>query len=214
MRIRVLLADDHAILRHALRALLQREADIEVVAEAANAPEAVRLAKEFKPHVVVMDIGMPTVEGIGATRQIVAEIPGTRVLALSTYSERHFVMRMLEAGASGYLVKTTSIDEMLRGIRTVANGGTYLGREGSAVAIDSMRNKKGADSPVQEHLGRREHEVLTLVAEGLNSQEIAAKLHIAAGTVDVHRQNIMRKLGLHSTAELTKYAIRHGLTSA
>ncbi len=213
-RVRVLLADDHAILRHALRGMLQQEPDLEVVAEAADGNEALRLAKEHKPNVVVMDIAMPSVEGISATREILAAVPGTKILALSAYAERHFVMRMLEAGASGYLVKTSSVEEMLQGIRAVARGGTYLGHEVAGVVVNSMRSKRRSDEPGQERLGRREHEVLALVAEGLNSQEIASKLHIAVGTVDVHRHNIMRKLGVRSTAELTKYAIRHGLTSA
>lgn len=214
MCLRVLLADDHTMLRHALRAMLQRETDIEVVGEAADGTEAVRLAKELQPRVIVMDIEMPSADGITATRQIVAAVPGARVLALSAHSAQHFVLRMLEAGAHGYVVKTAGIEQMLQGIRVIAEGGTYLGPEVAAVVVDSMRGKRRTDLPHRERLGRREHEVLALVAEGLNSQEIASRLYIAPGTVDVHRHNIMRKLGLHSTAELTKYAIREGLTFA
>ncbi|MBI2318430.1 MAG: response regulator transcription factor [Betaproteobacteria bacterium] len=214
MSIQVLLVDDHTILRMALRVLLAREPDIKVVADVDRGSEALRLAQELAPEVVVMDIGMPGMDGIDATRQLLASVPGVKVLALSTHLERHFIVQMLEAGAGGYVVKSAEGDELLRGIRAVAQGRTYLCAEAASVMVDSMRQKTPAQEANGERLGRREREVLALLAEGKTSQEIAAKLHIATGTVIAHRRNISRKLGLHSVAELTKYAIREGLTSS
>ncbi|MBI4289851.1 MAG: response regulator transcription factor [Betaproteobacteria bacterium] len=214
MSIRVLLVDDHTILRMALRVLLARESDIKVVADVDRGSEALRLAKELAPDVVVMDIGMPGMDGIEATRQLTAETPGTKVLALSTHLERHFILQMLEAGASGYVVKSADGEELLRAIRAVAQNRTFLCAEVASIMVDSMRHKAPDQEFNGERLGRREREVLALIAEGKTSHEIAAKLHIAAGTVIAHRRNISRKLGLHSVAELTKYAIREGLTSS
>jgi two-component system NarL family response regulator len=216
MRIRVMLADDHKILREALRGVLAKEDDIEVVAEAGDGFEAMRLAREHAPDVLVMDIGMPGMGGIDATRRLAAECPGTRILALSTFMDRSMVLQMLEAGASGYVVKSAGSEELLRGIRSVARNNTYLSPEIAAAVVDSVRGKKlpAATPGRKDLLGRREREVLALLAEGKTSSEIADTLHIATSTVEVHRRNIMRKLGLHSVAELTKYAIRSGLTSA
>lgn len=212
MTIQVMLADDHTILREALRAVLEREADINVVAEASNGLESLRIASEQKPDIVVMDIGMPDMGGIEVTRRLHAEQPGIRVLALSTFFDRHIVMQMLEAGASGYIAKSAGGDELLRGIREVAAGRTYLSPEIAAVVIDGVRGKKEGEEG--EQLGRREREVLALLADGKTSHEIGQRLHIATSTVDVHRRNIMRKLNLHSVAELTKYAVRKGIVSS
>lgn len=211
MTIHVMLADDHTILREALRSVLEREADIEVVAEASNGLESLRTASEKKPDIVVMDIGMPDMGGIEVTRRLHAEQPSIRVLALSTFFDRHIVMQMLEAGASGYIAKSAGGDELLRGIREVAAGRTYLSPEIAAVVIDGVRGKKEGEAG--EQLGRREREVLALLADGKTSHEIGQRLHIATSTVDVHRRNIMRKLDLHSVAELTKYAVRKGIVS-
>ena len=212
--IRVLLVDDHTILRKALRLLLARESDIGVVADVDSGNEAIRVAGELELDVVVMDIGMPGSNGIETTRQLIAATPGVRVLALSTHLERHFVLQMLKAGASGYVVKSSDSEELLRAIRAVAQGRTYVSAEVASVMVDSMRHKAPDQEFNGERLGRREREVLALIAEGKTSLEIAAQLHIAAGTVIAHRRNISRKLGLHSVAELTKYAIREGLTSS
>lgn len=211
--IRVLLADDHTILRMALRLLLTREPDIEVVADVDRGSEAIRLAKELTPDVVVMDIAMPGMDGIDTTRRLLATSPGVKVLALSTHLERHFILQMLEAGASGYVVKSAEGAELLQAIRSVAQNRAYLCAEAAAIMVDSMHHKSPNPGSNGEHLGRREREVLTLLAEGKTSQEIASKLNIAVGTVIAHRRNISRKLDLHSVAELTKYAIREGLTS-
>ena len=214
MSIRVLLADDHTILRMALRVLLTREPDIEVVADVDRGSEALRLARELAPDVVVMDIGIPGMNGIEATGQLIAASPKVKVLALSTHLERHFVMQMLEAGARGYVVKTADGEELLRAIRAVAQDRTYLCAEATSIMVDSMRQNAPDQEIDRERLGRREREVLGLIAEGKTSQEIASKLHIAAGTVIAHRRNISRKLALHSVAELTKFAIREGLTTS
>lgn len=214
MNIRVLLVDDHKILREALHSALEREADIFIVGEACDGNEALRLARELEPDIVVMDIGLPLVSGIEVTRRLLRDHPQIRVLALSTFSDRRIVLQMLDAGAGGYIVKSAGRDELLRGIRALAQGRTYLCPDVSAIVIDSVRGKKPAEKPHGERLGRREREVLQLLADGRTSPEIAVSLHIATSTVEVHRRNIMRKLDLHSVAELTKYAIRNGLTCA
>lgn len=214
MEIRVILVDDHAILRQALRHILELEADIVVVGEAANAAEAMRFSMQFSPDVVVMDIGMPGMDGIETTRCLLADNPRIRVLALSTYFDRRIILRMLEAGASGYVVKSAGSNDLLRGIREAAQGNTYLSPEVAGIVVTGMRNRQPAGESAAGRLGRRERDVLALLAEGNSSPEIAVKLHIATSTVEVHRRNIMRKLDLHSVAELTKYAIRQGLTSS
>ncbi len=212
--IRVLLADDHTIFRMALRVLLEREPDIEIVADVDGGAQALRLAKELKPDVVMMDIAMPGMDGIDATRKLVAACPGVKVLALSTHLERHFIVQMLEAGASGYVVKSAEGEELLRGVRAVYHNETYVCAKVASVIIGLVRHATSAPETNGERLGRREREVLGLLAEGKTSQEIASSLNIATSTVIAHRRNIIRKLGLHSVAELTKYAIREGLTSS
>lgn len=215
MAIRIMLIDDHKILRDALKTVLDREHDIVLADEASDGAEALKLVRENRPDVVVMDVGMPNMGGIETTRALLAEHPGLRVLALSTYSDRRIVLQMLDAGACGYVVKSAGRDELLRAIRAVAQGRTYLCPEISAVVIDTVRGgKKSIDKNGDIRLGRREREVLQLLAEGCTSPIIAGRLHIATSTVEVHRRNIMRKLDLHSVAELTKYAVRNGLTSS
>lgn len=214
MNIRIILADDHKILREALKGVLEREHDITLVGEANDGAEALDLAREVEPDIVLMDIGMPVMGGIEAARCLAAEQPAVKVIALSTYSDRRIILQMLDAGARGYVVKSAGRDELLRAIRAVAHGRTYLCPDASAVLIDSVRSRKPAEQPGTSRLGRREQEVLQLLAEGHTSPEIGKTLHIATSTVEVHRRNIMRKLELHSIAELTKYAIRNGLTSS
>ncbi|UCV06090.1 response regulator [Dechloromonas denitrificans] len=214
MAIRILLADDHKILREALKGILEREHDIALVGEANDGAETIRLTREVHPDIVLMDIGMPVMGGIEAARTLLAEQPELKVIALSTYSDRRIVLQMLDAGARGYIVKSAGRDELLRGIRAVSHGRIYLCPDASAVLVDSVRARSLCEPFASERLGKREREVLQLLAEGHTSPTIGKKLHIATSTVEVHRRNIMRKLELHSIAELTKYAIRNGLTSS
>ncbi|MDD5176208.1 MAG: response regulator transcription factor [Sterolibacterium sp.] len=202
--IRLLLVDDHRIVREALCSVLERETDIAVVGQAGDGETALALVSELLPELVLMDIAMPGISGIEVTRRISAENPGVRVLALSTYFDKRIVTQMLEAGAAGFVNKAVGRDELLQGIRAVATGKPYLCQE---IASMLVKPQSGAET----QLGRREIEVLHLLVEGSTSAEIASRLHIATSTVEVHRRNIMRKLDLHSIAELTKYAIRQGL---
>lgn len=208
-----MLVDDHRMLREALRGILEKAGDIEVVAEADDGATAIELARTLVPDVVVMDIGLVGMSGIEATRRMLAENTGIKVLGLSTFADRRMVLQMLQAGARGYVVKSAGSEELLRGIRAVALGETYLYAEAAAAIVDSLR-KQSPPGIHSETLGRREREVLQLLASGKTSAQIAEALHIATGTVEVHRRNIMRKLDLHNVAELTRYAIREGLTSA
>ena len=212
MSIRLMLVDDHKMLREALRTILEKAGDIVVVAEADDGAAALELARTAAPDLVLMDIGLAGMSGIEATRRMLAENPAIKVLGLSTFADRRMVMQMLEAGATGYVVKSAGSEELLRGIRAVAQGETYLYAEAAAVIVDNMR-KQSLQGRQSLRLGRREREVLQLLAGGKTSVQIAEVLGIASGTVEVHRRNIMRKLDLHNVAELTKYAIREGLTS-
>jgi two-component system NarL family response regulator len=212
MTTRLALVDDHAIFREALRTMLAAEADIEVIGEAGNGREALALARDLQPDIMVVDIGMPDMNGIEATAAIVARSPQTRVIALSTHSDRRFVDEMIKSGASGYVVKTAASTELLRAIRAVAQGQAYLSPQ---VTGSVMRTSAGGDRRrgSREHeLTGREREVLKLLAEGMRTAAIASRMHLAPTTVDVHRRNLMRKLDLHTVAELTKYALREGLT--
>jgi DNA-binding NarL/FixJ family response regulator len=213
MSIRLMLVDDHKMLREALRAPLERAGDIEVVAEADDGPAAIELARSLALDVIVMDIGLAGMSGIEATRRILAQNPKVKVLALSTFADRRMVMQMLQAGARGYLVKSSGSEELLRAVRAVARGETYLYAEAAEAVADSLR-RNSMKGPQSEVLGRREREVLQLLASGRSSSQIAEALGIATGTVEVHRRNIMRKLDLHNVADLTRYAIREGLASA
>ena len=213
MSIRVLLVDDHQMMRDGLRSILDLEDDLDVVGEAGNGYEALEMAAALSPDVIVMDIGMKDLNGIDATREIKAESPQAKVVALSTYSDESYVLSMLEAGASGYVLKDAAVEEMRRAIRVVAEGHHYLSPEvaGSVVA-SHLRGTAGDHASAYSLLGPRERQILQLLAEGHTSSEIARTLHIATSTVESHRRNIMKKLDLHSVAELTKYAIRQGLT--
>ena len=201
------------MLREALRIILGTTADIILVAEADNGTAALALARELAPDVVVMDLGLPGMSGIETTRRMLAESPGIKVLGLSTFADRRIVVQVLGAGARGYVDKSAGSEELLRGIRAVAKGETYLYAEAANALVDSLR-KRSMRRKRSEMLGRREREVLQLLAGGKTSAQIAAALYIATGTVEVHRRNIMRKLDLHNVADLTRYAIREGLASA
>ena len=213
MSIRIVLADDHKMILAALRSLLEKENDIAVVGEAGDGTALLELVERTAPDVAVVDVGMPGMNGIEATRRLLAARPLLKVIALSAYSDKRFVLEMLEAGAKGYLIKASAGDELPRAIRAIAQGQTYLCPEVAGTIVEAARGKASHAGNDGTKLGRREREVLALLAEGKSSSEIAARMHIAASTVEVHRRNIMRKLDLHSVAELTKYAIREGLTS-
>lgn len=207
MTIRILLVDDHHLVRQGLRAILEQEHAFVVVGEASDGKEAVRLAETLRPDVVVMDVAMRGMNGIEATRQIGERLPRTRVVVLSSHSDPHYVKSVLDAGACGYVLKANLYDDLARGVSAAARGLKYLCPEVTAAALGP------ALGSVYEVLGAREREVLQLVAEGLTSSQIARRLHVATSTVDTHRRNLMRKLGLHTVADLTKYAIREGLTA-
>jgi two-component system NarL family response regulator len=213
VNIRIVLADDHKMILAALRSLLEKEIDIDVVGEAGDGVALLEVVARTMPDVAVVDIGMPGMNGVEATRRLLAGRPHLRVIALSAYDDKRFVLEMLNAGAKGYLIKASAGDELPRAIRAIAQGRTYLCPEVAGAIVDAARGKTSLAGDAAVHLGRREREVLALLAEGKSSSEIAARMHIAASTVEVHRRNIMRKLDLHSVAELTKYAIREGLTS-
>jgi RNA polymerase sigma factor (sigma-70 family) len=226
MKIRTLIADDHNIFREGLRSLLQTNPSIEVLGEAENGRAAVRLAQKLDPDVVIMDVAMPDLNGIEATRQITAENSRIKVLALSMHTDGRYVMRMLHAGASGYLLKDCAFEELTVAIETVYQNKVYLSPMVAGAVVKEAVQRLDRDdseettlepeevvSAPASQLTAREREVLQLVAEGNATREIAALLHISVKTVESHRKQIMDKLNLHNVAKLTKYAIREGLTS-
>lgn len=211
MTIRVLLVDDHQIFREALRSLLDRTANIQVVGEAADGAEVARLARELSPNIVCMDISMPGLNGIEATRQLSAAFPEVKVIALSTHTDHVYVMDIMRAGAQGFVTKAEGGKELLRAIDAVMQDRQYLCPAISDVMTRSLFNQKEhRNMPL---LGARERQVLCLVAKGLTSHQIGTQLAIASGTVDAHRRNIMRKLNVHNAVELTRYAITLGFVS-
>jgi DNA-binding NarL/FixJ family response regulator len=213
MNIKVLLADDHKIVREGLRSLLERESDITVIAVADNGRLAVQLVKELLPNVVVMDIAMPEMNGIEATRRLTADNPEIKVIALSMHSARRFVVEVLSVGAKGYLLKDCAADELVRAIRTVAADKIYLSPDVADLIVkDYVKHLSDSQPSALSILSTREKEVLQLIAEGRNTKEIAFTLSVSIKTVETHRQQIMKKLNLHSVAGLTRYAIREGLT--
>jgi DNA-binding NarL/FixJ family response regulator len=212
--IRVLLVDDHQMLRDGLRFILAAEDDIEIIGEAGDGLAAIEMVQTLVPDMVIMDIGMRDLNGMDATRQIKADNPSVKVIALSTYSEKRYVLGMLEAGASGYVLKASAADEMRRAVRAVAEGSHYLSPDIAGVLVDAhLHPPVEAGGSVYSLLGARERQILQLLAEGHKSPAIARRLHIAPSTVETHRRNIMRKLDVHNIVELTKYAVREGLTS-
>ena len=212
MSIRVVLVDDHTLMRQGLRLLLCEDPEIEVVGEAENGRDAIRLARELAPDVVVMDISMRELNGIDATREIRALPNPPRVVALSTYADRRFVLAMLDAGASSYVVKSAAAADLKRAIASAAASQCFLSPEIASIVV-AARNEAAPPRSARPAIGKREREIVQLVAEGQSSARIAARMHISPATVDTHRRNVMRKLGLHSIADLTRWAIREGITS-
>ena len=210
MTIRVLLIDDHAVVRDGLAALLAGQADLEVVGDCGDGLEGLRLVRELQPDVVVVDLTLPGLNGVEVARQLAVEAPGSRVCALTMHSEARFVRDMLDAGATGYVTKSARFDAVIDAIRAVAAGGTYLSDEVRAVLSEAPMPTRG-DRAIAD-LSPRERQVLQLIAEGRSSKQAAAVLGVTKRTVDHHRQNLMRKLGVYSVGELTKFAVRHGLT--
>jgi DNA-binding NarL/FixJ family response regulator len=217
MTTRVLLADDHAMMCDGLKALIEKEFD--VVGSASNGADAVKLAQKLSPHVIIMDISMPDLNGIEATRQILRNGSTAKIVALSVHSDPRYVTEMLRAGAAGYLVKKSAAEELMQAIRTVLDGRIYLSPDIAGGLVDSFVRSPAAQAAPKEtdafsHLTNREREVLQCLSEGRSTKEIADALHVSTKTVETHRRNIMQKLDLHNVAALTKYAIRQGITTA
>jgi DNA-binding NarL/FixJ family response regulator len=213
MSIKILLADDHAIVRSGLARMFQQQEGIEVVGQAENGVSAVALARQLSPDVVVMDIGMPDLNGIEATRQIVKESPRIKVIGLSMHSSKKYIREMFKAGASGYLLKNCPFEELTEAVNVIIGGKTYISPSISTAVIgDYISGAVDDKSSVFAVLTEREREVLQLLAEGKTTKQIAERLHISAKTVEAHRLKIMHKLDIDNIAQLTKYAIQEGLT--
>jgi two-component system NarL family response regulator len=210
--IKVLLVDDHTMLREALRHLIDTAPDMQVVAELSDGAEVVESVAQHQPDVVVMDVSMPGVNGIEATRALQQQHTQPQVVALSGFNYKQYVLEMLDAGAKAYVVKSAAGDQLLHATRSAAQGQTYLCPTAAAMLVESSRRAGSPQaSGVNKRLGRREIQVLRLITQGKSSPQIGDALHIATSTVDVHRRNIMNKLEMHSVAELTRYAMRTGL---
>jgi two-component system response regulator NreC len=214
-KLRILLADDHIIMRTGLRALLERQPNLEVVAESENGRETIELAASLKPDVVVMDVGMPILNGIEATKTIVTEHPNIAVVILSMHADESYVMRALKAGARGYLLKDSAPGDLLSAIHAVTQNKSFFSPKVSRILAEDyvrvLKQKGAVDS--YDLLTTREREILQLLAEGKVNKEVAAALNISPYTVETHRSHILEKLNLHNPAELILYAVRKGLIS-
>jgi DNA-binding NarL/FixJ family response regulator len=213
-QIRVLLVDDHMVVRQGLRALLETEQDIAVVGEAETGRQAVQLTKKLLPSVVVMDIAMPMLNGLEATRQITKEVPSARVLVLSGYSDGEYVQQLTEAGAAGYLLKQTAAVDLIKAVRETKKGNAFFSPAISKRILDQCREAFTNGTPIgkrSDSLTSREAEVLQLIAEGAPNKQIAAELNISIKTVEKHRQQVMNKLNIHDIAGLTRYAMSRGI---
>ena len=216
MMVRVCLADDHAVVRDGLRMLLDAQPDIEVVGEASNGRDAIRLAKKLRPDMVILDVAMPELNGIEAAEKIHTLDPTIRIIILSMYSTKEHIFRALKAGASGYLLKESAASELLTAIRTVSGGRRYLSRKVSDEVVQGFlypEVREGIETPL-ERLSSREREILQLVAEGKSSAEIGQTLFLSPKTVDTYRSRLMQKLGINDIAGLVRFAIQHGIIPA
>jgi len=210
--VKLLLCDDHKMMRDGLRAILEKEG-LEVVGEASTGHDVIQVARRLSPDIVVMDISMPDLNGIDATRALVAEFRAIKVIGLSMNADQRYVLAMFKAGAVGYLLKNAASDELIRAVRTVASGLTYVSPSIAAVVVGNVGEPAAPATTLKKPLSPREREVLQLLAEGNASKEIATRLSVSVATVESHRRQIVEKLNIHSIAQLTKYAIREGLTS-
>jgi NarL family two-component system response regulator LiaR len=211
MSIRILITDDHQMVREGIRSLLEKESDFEVVGEAEEGRQAIDLVRKLQPDVVIMDITMPNLNGVDATRQIVNEYPETRVVALSMHFSKMFVVKMLRAGALGYILKGDSSEELIEGVRIVAEGGAYFGPKVAKTVTEVLANPM-PDSPL-DVLTTREREVLQLICEGKNTKQIALVLHVSTKTIEANRRKTMEKLDANSIPELVIIAIENGVIS-
>jgi DNA-binding NarL/FixJ family response regulator len=213
MAIRVGVADDHRMMRDALCDILARETDIRIIGAVGNGPAALAMVAEHAPDVLLLDIAMPGLNGIEVTRKLHTDCPTVKVLALSGYTDKHFVQEMLKAGAKGYACKSAAAADLASAIRAVFDGKHYLGSEIASAMIGGLAPVSPAEPPPHSVLAPREREVLQQLADGERSAAIARQMDISIATVEVYRRNIMQKLNLHTVADLTKYAIREGLVS-
>jgi len=214
MRIKLLLADDHRIMRQGLISLIAAEPDMEVVGEAGNGREALKLALKLSPHIILMDVNMPDLNGIDATRQILAQVPDVKILALTMHTNRKLVLGMFQAGASGYMLKDCAFKELIVAIRTLMAGQNYLSPEIAGTLLKGFLSLAAIQNQLLPgQLTDREREILQLIAEGNTIKEIADALNIGVKTVETHRRNIQQKLNLKGTADLIRYAFQEGLTS-
>jgi two-component system, NarL family, response regulator NreC len=216
MTTRILVVDDHAVVRSGLRMLLENERDIEIIGEASSAQGAIEAAMDLQPHVILMDIGLPDLSGIDATREIKKRVPASAIVALTIHEDEEYFFKMLEAGATGYVPKRAAPEELLTAIRAAATGQVYLYPSLAKLLVRDFLSggRPATDAQPDSEITDREQEVLTYLAEGANNEEIATALVISPKTVARHRENIMRKLNLHSRAELVRYAIRKGIIKA
>jgi len=213
MGVKILIADNHKIFREAVGSLLSNELGMEVVGEAEDGRSAVQLARELQPNAVTMEVSMPNLNGIEATRKIAREMPAVKVIALSACRDKRSVREMLKAGASGYVTKECAFEELVAAIRNVASNQTYLCSQVSKIVVDGYINRLSKDDDsAYSVLTPREREVLQLIAEGKSTKVIAKELYVSAKTIEWHRNQLMKKLGVQSVAELVKYAINEGLT--
>ena len=215
MSIKILIVDDHGILRSGVKLIIDQTDDMKIVGQACDGHEGIELARKLKPDVVLMDISMPGLNGIEATKEIVSENPDIKILALSAYCNRRFVKGMLKAGASGYALKDTMADELIYAIKSVHAGQRYLSEKVTKLVVDDYAQGGSSDSAEKllDKLTTRERELLQLIAENKTTKEAAKLLHVSVKTIEARRLNIIKKLGVSGTAELTKIAIREGLTS-
>jgi two-component system response regulator NreC len=214
MSIKIVLADDHAMLRHGLSRSFEQEEDIDVIGQTEDGHSTIELVKELMPDIVIMDIGMPDLNGIETTRRIMQDMPKVKVIGLSMHSSDKYVREMFRAGASGYLLKNCSFDELVEAIRTVISGQTYISPTIGDMIIREYTSKDDEQKSVFSVLSQREREVLQLLAEGKTTKQIGRKLHISPKTVEAHRLRLMDKLEIDNVAQLTKYAIQEGLTES